>query len=192
MRQSFFVRFVDNSWFSVEVQNKKTFARLILSKWFINHKYNMPGKTIISSDWYADQQLIITQISGDVEKEDVLYWEQTLQDALDRVADSGVFKIFVNLYGFNAVNLDVHKYFRSIVPLTLARYGWRVGYVAMFPEEAEKMVVTRNRGIQCIAAAHCHQDTTKMEKYESLYSSNHEHFFTDTVVADTWIRSLSN
>ena len=151
----------------------------------------MPGKTIISSDWYADQQLIITQISGDVTKQDVIHWEQTLNAALDRVADSGVFKIFVNLHGFNAVNLDVHKYFRNIVPLTLARYGWKVGYVAMFPGEAEKMVITRNRNIQCIAASHCHHDATKMEKYQSLYSSDREHFFTDSRLADAWIRGLA-
>jgi hypothetical protein len=150
----------------------------------------MPEKTIISSDWYADQQLIITQISGDVTIQDVLHWEQTLYTALDQVPDSAVFKIFVNLYGFNAASLDVHKYFRSIIPLTLACYGWKVGYVAMFPEEAEKMVITRSRNIQCIAAAHCHQDATKMEKYESLYSSHTEHFFTDAAVAEAWIRGV--
>ncbi|KQS32897.1 hypothetical protein [Dyadobacter sp. Leaf189] len=151
----------------------------------------MAGKTIIRSDWYADQQLIITQISGDVAKQDVLHWEQTLYAALDQVAESGVFKIFVNLHGFNAVDLDAHKYFRSIIPLTLARYGWKVGYVAMFPEEAEKLVITRNRNIQCIAAAHCHQDVTKMEKYESLYSSECEHFFTDSGEAEAWIRGVN-
>ncbi|WP_439558411.1 hypothetical protein [Dyadobacter sp.] len=150
----------------------------------------MAGNTIISSNWYADQQLIVTQISGNVEQEDVLHWEQTLHAALDQVADSGVFNIFVNLHGFNAVDLNVHKYFRSIVPLTLARYGWKVGYVAMFPEEAEKIVITRNRNIQCIAAAHCHHDVTKMEKYETLYSSENEHFFIDVEEAAAWISGL--
>lgn len=150
----------------------------------------MSGKTIISSNWYADQQLIVTQLSGNVEKEDILHWEQTLNTALNQVADSGIFKIFVNLHGFNAVDLDVHKYFRSIVPLTLAHYGWKVGYVAMFPEEAEKLVITRNRNIQCIAAAHCHHDATKMEKYETLYSSESEHFFTDAEEAAAWISGV--
>jgi hypothetical protein len=97
----------------------------------------MPGKTI-SSDWYADQQLIITQISGDVTKQDVLHWEQTLYAALDRVADSGVFKIFINLHGFNAVNVDVHKYFRNIVPLTLARYGWKLATWRCFPRRPKR------------------------------------------------------
>lgn len=156
-----------------------------------NHNSKMPGKTIISSDWYADEQLIITQISGDIDKQDVIHWEQTLHAALDRVGDSGLFKIFINLHGFNAVNLDVHKHFRNIVPLTLACYGWKVGYVAMFPDEAEKIVITRNRNIQCVAAAHCHQDATKMEKYELLFSSNNEHFFTDVAVANAWIRGFN-
>lgn len=149
----------------------------------------MSGKAITSSDWCADHQLIITQISGDAHKQDVLHWEQTFYAALDRVPDSGAFKIFVNLHGFNAVDLEAHKYFRSIVPLKLARYGWKVGYVAMFPEEAEKLIITTNRNVQCIAAAHCHHDATKMEKYESLYSSDSEHFFTDAGLAEAWIRS---
>jgi hypothetical protein len=151
----------------------------------------MSGSKTIRSDWFAEEQLIITQISGDIEKEDVARWEQTLHAALDQVPDSGEFKIFVNLHGFTAVDLEAHKQFRSIVPLTLASYGWKVGYVAMFPQEAEQMLITKKRNVQCIAAAHCHQDVTKMEKYELLYSSDNEHFFTDDKAAVTWIRNLN-
>ncbi|MCF0042038.1 hypothetical protein [Dyadobacter fanqingshengii] len=143
----------------------------------------------IRSDWFADELLIITQISGDIENADVIRWEQTLHAALDQVPDSGAFKIFINLYGFKAVDLEAHKQFRNIIPLNLASYGWKVGYVAMFPEEAEKMIIFKKRNVQCIAAAHCHQDVTKIEKYESLYSSDNEHFFTDAEAADAWIRS---
>ena len=149
----------------------------------------MAGVKTIYSEWFADEQLIMTQISGDIEKEDVVRWEQTLHASLDQVPHAGKFKIFINLYGFKAVDLDAHKKFRSVIPLTLAEYGWKVGYVALFPEEAEKMVITKNRDVQCVAAAHCHQDATKIEKYESLYSSDHEHFFTDENEADAWIRS---
>ncbi|SKB70890.1 hypothetical protein [Dyadobacter psychrophilus] len=142
----------------------------------------------IGSEWFADEKLIITQISGDIEKEDVARWEQTLHAALNQIPDSGAFKIFINLHGFKAVDLDAHKQFRSIIPLTLANYGWKVGYLDMFPEEAEKLVISKNRNVQCIAAVHCHQDITKIEKYESLYSSDNEHFFTDVEAADAWIR----
>ncbi|MCE7063854.1 hypothetical protein [Dyadobacter sp. CY326] len=142
----------------------------------------------IRSDWFADEQLIVTQISGDIDREDVIRWEQTLQNALDQVPDSGAFKIFINLHGFKAVDLDAHKQFRNIIPLTLANYGWKVGYVAMFPEDADKMLITKKRNVQCVAAAHCHQDASKIEKYESLYSSNNEHFFTNVEAANEWIR----
>ncbi|MCF0048527.1 hypothetical protein LXM25_00580 [Dyadobacter sp. LJ53] len=148
----------------------------------------MSNSKIIRSDWHADDRLIITQISGDIVKEDVTRWEQTLDAALDQIPESGVFKIFVNLHGFTAADIDTHKYFRDIIPRTLAHYGWKVGYVAMFPQEAEKMIITRKRDIQCIAAAHCHHDATKIEKYELLYSSDNERFFTDVEEADAWVR----
>ncbi|MCF0069600.1 hypothetical protein LZD49_03900 [Dyadobacter sp. CY261] len=147
----------------------------------------MPESKVIRSDWRPADQLIVSQISGDLEMQDVIRWEKTLHDALDKVSDSGTFKIFVNLYGFTAANLETHKYFRNIIPLTLAEYGWKVGYVNMFPEEAEKLTVTRKRGVQCIAAAHCHQDAGKIEKYEQLYSSENEHFYTNPDLAFDWI-----
>ena len=142
---------------------------------------------ITRSNWYPADQLIITEISGDIEMQDIIRWEETLQEALNQVEDSESLRIFVNLHGFKAANLAAHKYFRSIVPLTLADYGWKVGYVAMFPEQANEMVITRKRNVQCIAAAHCHQDTEKIERYEQLYSSEDEHFFTDPDAALNWI-----
>jgi hypothetical protein len=38
---------------------------------------------------------------------------------------------------------------------------------------------------------HCHQDATKIEKYESLYSSPNERFFTDPGEAEAWIRGIA-
>ena len=142
------------------------------------------------TDWEPASRLIITHISGDLEKGDVIRWEQSLHEALGRIEDGGTFRIFVNLHGFTALSLDAHKHFRTIVPLTLADYGWKVGYVAMFEEEADKLVLSSKRNIRCVAAAHCHQDVTKIEKYESLYSSPNEHFFTDPEEAEAWIRSI--
>lgn len=151
----------------------------------------MSDSKITKTDWEPVNRLIITQISGEMEKADVIRWEQSLHDALDQIEDGGSFSIFVNLHGFTALDLDAHKYFRSIVPLTLADYGWKVGYLAMFEEEAANLVLTAKRNIRCLAAVHCHQDETKIEKYESLYSSPREHFFTDPGKAEAWIRSIA-
>ncbi len=150
----------------------------------------MSDLKIARTDWEPSSRLIITHISGDLEKDDVVRWEESLHKALDGIEDGGTFSIFVNLHGFTAVNLDAHKHFRTIVPLTLADYGWKVGYVAMF-EEASGLVLSNKRNVRCVAAVHCHQDATKIEKYESLYSSPKERFFTDPEKAEAWIRSIA-
>ena len=121
--------------------------------------------------------------------EDIMHWEQTLYAAMAKIPDSTQFKIFVNLYGFTAADLDAHKYYRNIIPVTLAEYGWKVGYVAMFPKEDAKFNVTTTRGVRCLAAVHCHQDATKISKYQQFYSSDLGHFYTDPKTADMWIRN---
>jgi hypothetical protein len=144
---------------------------------------------ITHSEWFPDNNLLITHISGDVTKEDISLWEQSLYTALERINDNGSFKILVNLYGFKAVDFEAHKAFRTIVPATLANYGWRTGYLDLF-EEAANLQLTQTRGISCIAAAHVHQDETKIEKYEALFGKATEHFFTDPFKAEHWIRSI--
>jgi hypothetical protein len=94
------------------------------------------------------------------------------------------------MYGFKAVNIDTHKRFRGIVPLTLADYGWKVGYVDLFEEEARTMTYKNTRGIKCVGAVHSHQDETKMDLYETKYGSENEHFFPDPIRAIEWIENL--
>ena len=149
----------------------------------------MESKVTITN-WYPERKLIVTHISGEVDEADIERWETSLLDALEHLEEGGTFKILVNLHGFKAVNLNAHKRFRAIIPLTLAQYGWKAGYVDLFEEEARTIVYTNNRGITCIGAAHCHHDATKMELYETGYSSRNEHFFTDPREAQNWIESL--
>jgi len=151
----------------------------------------MTQSKVIQTQWYPEKQLVVTQISGDVDQSDIEQWESSLQSALGQLKEGEAFKIFVNLYGFKAVDLPAHKRFRNIVPLTLAQYGWKVGYVDLFEDEAQTLRYSNTRGIQCTGAAHCHDDRTKMERYESNYSRDREHFFTDPEQALRWIESLN-
>ncbi|WP_423735592.1 hypothetical protein [Chitinophaga caseinilytica] len=139
--------------------------------------------------WHPEDKLIHTRISGQVDAADVSTWASSLRQVLENVEDGGSFKIFVDLHGFKAVDFDTHKKFRDIVPLTLAAYGWRVGYLDLF-EEANGLPLYNTRGIRCFAAAHAHQDETKIALYEERYSRPQEHFFTDPGAAAKWIRSV--
>lgn len=139
--------------------------------------------------WYPEERLIITTITGDVDEEDISRWKQTLEATLAKVEDNGRFKIFVNLHGFKAVDFESHKKFRVIIPSTLAGYGFRVGYLGLFPEA--EVVLTNTRGIQCVAAVHVHHDETKINSYDSHFGHGMERFFTDPVVAEKWIHEIN-
>jgi hypothetical protein len=150
----------------------------------------MMTEKIIATDWYPEKKMIVTQLRGDIEKSDIEAWEKSLIDTLEQLEENSSFKIFVNIHGFKAINIDAHKRFRVILPLTLADYGWKVGYIDLFEEEAKTMTYKNKRGIQCVGAAHSHQDQTKMDLYETRFSSEREHFFTDPVLAKQWIEQL--
>lgn len=145
----------------------------------------------MESQWFPDDHLLITTISGTLNEQEIAQWEDSLQTTLNSIGDNEKFKIFINLYGFKAIDLQAHKRFRTIVPLTLAKYGWKVGYVDMFAEEAQSLTYNNHRGVRCIAAAHSHQDETKMELYESNYSREDEHFFKNPSEAEQWIRAVA-
>ena len=150
----------------------------------------MLSTKITETSWHPEKRLIVTHISGDIEKDDIEHWERSFRNALEQIEDNSTFKIFINMYGFKAVNIDAHKRFRAVIPLTLADYGWKVGYLGLFEEEAKTMTYKNTRGIKCVGAAHSHQDETKMDLYETRFSSDREHFFTDPIQARQWIETL--
>ena len=147
-------------------------------------------QTIIrtGTTWYPGENIIVTRLTGDVTTEEIEHWERSLSSALSQVEDNGVFKILVDLYGFKAINFEAHKRFRSIVPLTLAQYGWKVGYTDLFQEEARQIHYSYTRGIRCIRAAHIHQDETKIGLYERSYSRADERYFTNREEAENWLK----
>jgi hypothetical protein len=141
--------------------------------------------TITETTYHPDRNLVVTHIGGSASSDDVARWEASLHETLNTLADNSSFRIFINLHGFKAENFDVHKQFRDIVPLTLADYGFRAGYVDLF--ENVDLPLQHKRGIRCTKAAHCHQDATKIEMYESRFGRDNERFFTDPEKAEAWI-----
>lgn len=117
-------------------------------------------------------------------------WENSIRNTLDQIHDNSIFKIFVNMYGYIPSSIDTHKRFREILPVLLAQYGWKAGYMRLFKEEAEYIKDTTTRGIHCIAAAYAHQDNIKMELFAAMYNHESEHYFADPEMARKWIEDL--
>jgi hypothetical protein len=142
------------------------------------------------TDWFPEEKIIDTRISGPVSVQDVILWEASLHHSLALIGDNTEFRIMIDMVGFEARDTEAHKRFRTVMPVTLSHYGWKIGYLELFEEEARDMRCIQTRGIQCIAAAHAHHDETKMGLYERSYSHDHEHYFTNADAARTWLRNL--
>lgn len=147
------------------------------------------GEKKIGTVWLPKEAMIQTELIGEVDQEDVDDWKNSLAVAFRQVPDGSKFKMLINLSGFKAINLEVHKNYRDIIPVLLSGYGWKVGYVDLF-EEAKAMKFSNTRGIACFAAAHVHHDEEKINKYEARFSKETEHFFTDPRKAKEWLLSV--
>jgi hypothetical protein len=151
----------------------------------------MQTTIVFGTEWFPEEKIIDTRLCGLSSLQDIEQWEASLHFALKQVEDGGSFKIMVDLFGFCATDFEAHKRFRTVIPVTLSQYGWKVGYVDLFNDEQEKLRYVNTRKIKCVAAAHAHQDETKIGLYERSYSCHNEHFFTDPVMARRWLKGLS-
>ncbi|HVG15539.1 MAG TPA: hypothetical protein VM935_11280 [Chitinophagaceae bacterium] len=141
------------------------------------------------TNYLKEKRLVITELSGDIDSEDIEAWQQSLATVLRQLEPGTKFKILVDLYGYKARDFEAHKKFRAIVPQMLAEYGWYVGYLRMFPEAS--LFIRSSQNTYCVAAAHVHQDETKMRNYSENYSMRNERFFIDPEAARTWIDAIA-
>ncbi|MFT3827608.1 MAG: hypothetical protein QM731_27040 [Chitinophagaceae bacterium] len=140
------------------------------------------------SFFIKEDNLVVTELSGELDSNDIEEWQLSLKNVINSLEAHSKFKILVNLHGFKAQNFDAHKKFRVIIPLTLADYGWYVGYLRMFPEAA--IMIHAPYNIHCIAAAHVHHDESKISNYAKNYTMINEGFFTDPLKAREWINGI--
>ncbi|MGV3666784.1 MAG: hypothetical protein ACO1NV_11665 [Leptospira bouyouniensis] len=139
--------------------------------------------------WEKDSNLITTRLTGPISEADATAWAKDLTQVLQALPEGTKFKIFVNFFGLNPSSVNAHKSYRNVMPLLLSEYGWRIGYLDLF-EEANGLKITSEKGIQCYAAVHCHQDSYKIQEYEKRFGKENEHFYDDPIVSEEWIRNF--
>lgn len=139
----------------------------------------------IESKWEPQTGILTTRLQGSITVDDVSLWLASLTEAIGRIPDHTSFKLLVDLYQYEPAALAAHKAMRPVVPLLLARYGFRTALLDLFdPAELPLQTV---RGITCTAVAHVHHDESKMEEYDRRIGRPHERFFTDAGRAQQWL-----
>lgn len=145
---------------------------------------------VIKSTWLPKEKLLISEISGEaIFTHEILNWKKELMAAFNMIPQGSQFKVFVNMNGFKADDLEAHKEFRVIIPLLLKEYGWKVSYLSLFADEIQNEDFKNRKNAFCVAVAHCHHDESKMTLYNSANENANEKFFTDPAVAERWIKS---
>lgn len=140
---------------------------------------------IIYAAYHAKVQVLEIRLSDIVSFEDIETWKLVIRKAVAEIPDNSEIRVLVNLFGFKAENVEVHKAYRNIIPLLLADFGYRIGYLDLFPEAS--LELSNHRGIRCVAMANVHQDATKMSTYQERFSTAREQYFTDQEAAVDWI-----
>jgi hypothetical protein len=140
------------------------------------------------SSWDAARRLLITHLTGTATVADVCAWRASLEQALAQIDDGTSFGLVSDLSGYAFAEIAAHKELREIIPRTLAAYGLRTALLDLF--EGSDLPLQTTRDIRCIAAAHIHHDTYKMQGYEQQIGRANERFFTTRAEAEAWIVSL--
>jgi hypothetical protein len=143
---------------------------------------------IVDSIWNTERRLLITRLQGRVHSEDVHCWETSLKRELDRIENNTTFKMILDSYGYEPSSIDAHKEMRTIIPLTLAAYGFQTALLDLY--DPIDLPVQSTRGITCIACAHINHEEFKMGWYDQEIGRANERFFTDFKKAEMWITAI--
>jgi hypothetical protein len=145
--------------------------------------------TTAETTWDAAQKLLVTRLQGDITVEVVRRWQASLQSVLNQIEANSQFKMIVDLYGYELKDIAAHKEMRTVIPLTLANYGFRTALLDLF--EPLELPLQQTRGIICQAVAHIHHDAYKMAEYERRLGWENERFFTEYEQAAVWIQKIA-
>lgn len=139
------------------------------------------------SEWNSLIGVLRTDLTGAVTVDDVGVWREQLQGELGKIPDGSVFRMLLNLHGFEPESIEAHKAMRAVVPEILASHGMRPAYVDLFDEKPDVDIKT-SRGIRCAAFANVHHDEQKMASYQERIGKPNQKFFNDLASAETWLR----
>jgi hypothetical protein len=142
-----------------------------------------------SSHWDRQQRLLVTQLTGTVDVDDVDAWRLALLDAVERIPDGTSFKLLLDLTGYEPASLDAHRHMRMVVPDLLIAHGLRPAFVDLYPDAPEPVVI-QDRGVVCVAFANVHHDETKMARYEEQIATANQRFFTSRSAAEEWLATV--
>jgi hypothetical protein len=157
--------------------------------------FRLQGRAIVirvmaSSAWDARQAILRTRFPGPAGIAEVVAWRAGLYAAAASIPRLSSFKLLVDLRGYEVSVMEpsVHKVQREIVPIFLATYHFRTGFIDFFGVKGD--TVRYREEAHCRGVAHVHHDAPKMELYRQTLGRDDESFFSSLPEAEAWIASV--
>ncbi|WP_141733076.1 hypothetical protein [Oligoflexus tunisiensis] len=139
-----------------------------------------------ASHWDDTLSILQTELKGAVTRDDVELWKKSLYEELDRIPDGRLFRLLLDLNGFEPVDMEAHKAMRLVIPEILMNHGMRPAVADLFDDPGE-LHITMLRNRRCFAFANVHHDENKMSLYEIRIGRSDQKFFTNSKQARQWL-----
>lgn len=142
------------------------------------------------TSWDPGRHILRTRFSGPAGIAQVVSWRAGLYAAAASIPRGAAFKLIVDARGYSVADIDpsVHKVQREVIPLFLATYHFRTGFIDFFGVKGE--VVAAKEDARCMAVAHVHHECPKMELYRQTLGRADENFFCLIQEAESWITPI--
>jgi len=139
--------------------------------------------------WKPEDKILFSRLSGTISMEDNIKWEKDLYSESEKISEGGVFKLLLDVCGYEFDSITTHKLHRRIIPFFLARNNY---FQAILEQEdlAELKKTTVAGKRKCVAVAIIHHDPEKMKNLDEAHGTASERYLSSYSEGHDWIKSI--
>ena len=143
-----------------------------------------------ASAWDSRSGILRTRLTGPTGPAEVVAWRASLYIAAARLPRGTHFKLLVDIRGYNVADVEppVHQVQREVIPIFLANYHYRTGFLDFFGVKWDFGATKEDA--YCVAVAHVHNECGKMDLYRQTLGREDEGFSCRLDEAEAWIKDV--
>ena len=134
--------------------------------------------------------MLYSRLSGVIGIEENILWKRGLYLEHGKIEKNGIFKMALDVRGYEFANIEAHKFHRTIIPFFLAENNLTLSTL-IDDDLVELKKGAQPCGKKCLAVAMIHHDLEKMENLDRTYGTATERYFHDYDEGYAWIRGIN-
>jgi len=131
----------------------------------------------------------LSRLSGVINIEDNIRWKNGLYNEHGKIEENGLFKLLLDVRGYEFESIEAHKFHRRIIPFFLSENNLSLAMLTA-ADMAELEKAARPGGGMCAAVAMIHHDREKMENLDRTYGTAMDRYFHDYNEGYGWLLGI--